>query len=61
MNYLNFQQLQKKLGNRSRSAIYEDLKQGRLPNPFKIGRRCYWIEGSIDQHLKDSIEHSSDA
>jgi len=61
MNYLNFQQLQKKLGNRSRSAIYEDLRHGRLPTPFKIGRRCYWSEGCIDRHLQDIIERSSNA
>ena len=43
MNYINFQQLQSKLGNRSRSAIYVDLETGRLPHPIKMGRRSYWM------------------
>ena len=53
MNYINFQQLQSKLGNRSRSAIYVDLETGRLPHPIKMGRRSYWIEHQVDQRIQD--------
>ena len=60
MNYINFQQLQKKLGNRSRSAIYEDLRLERLPSPFKFGRRCYWKECDIDYHLEELIRSTLD-
>jgi prophage regulatory protein len=53
MNYINFQQLQSKLGNRSRSAIYVDLEIGRLPQPIKMGRRSYWREHEVDQHIQN--------
>jgi prophage regulatory protein len=53
MNYINFQQLQSKLGNRSRSAIYVDLEIGRLPQPIKMGRRSYWREHEVDHHIQD--------
>ena len=53
MNYINFQQLQSKLGNRSRSAIYVDLEIGRLPQPIKMGRRSYWREHEVYQHIQD--------
>ncbi len=48
MRYLNFSDLQAKLGNRSRSSIYRDLELGRLPRPIKIGARLYWAEADID-------------
>ena len=53
MNYINFQQLQSKLGNRSRSAIYLDLEIGRLPQPIKMGRHSYWREHEVDQHIQN--------
>ena len=53
MNYINFQQLQSNLGNRSRSAIYVDLEIGRLPQPIKMGRRSYWREHEVDQHIQN--------
>ena len=48
MRYLNFNDLQSKLGNRSRSSIYRDLECGRLPRPIKIGSRLYWPEQEIE-------------
>ena len=48
MRYLNFNDLQAKLGGRSRSSIYRDLECGRLPRPIKIGARLYWEEADID-------------
>jgi len=48
MRYLNFNDLQTKLGNRSRSSIYRDLELGRIPRPIKLGSRLYWPEADID-------------
>lgn len=50
--YLSFSQLQAKLGNRSRSSIYRDLEEGRLPKPVKLGARLYWNEANIDAALE---------
>jgi prophage regulatory protein len=60
MNYINFQQLQSKLGNRSRSAIYVDLEIGRLPQPIKMGRRSYWRDNEVDQHIQDLQDGQND-
>ena len=60
MNYINFQQLQSKLGNRSRSAIYVDLEIGRLPQPIKMGRRSYWREHEVDQHIQNLQDAQND-
>lgn len=50
--YLTLTELRKKLGNRSRSAIYSDLAAERLPQPVKLGGRLYWPESDIDAHLR---------
>lgn len=52
MKYLTLNELRAKLGQRSRSAIYKDLKAGRLPQPVKLGARLYWVEGELDAHLQ---------
>ena len=49
---LSFEAVREKLGDRSRSACYEDMACGRLPKPFKIGRRLYWQEEVIDQLIE---------
>jgi len=51
--YLTLTELRAKLGNRSRSAIYIDLKEGRLPQPVKLGGRLYWPEGDVDAWMRD--------
>ncbi|MGY8791797.1 MAG: helix-turn-helix transcriptional regulator [Pseudomonadales bacterium] len=51
MKSVSFEQLQEKLGGRSRSAIYVDLEKGRLPKPLKLGRRLYWKDSELDQYL----------
>ena len=48
MKYLTLTELRAKLGNRSRSAIYNDLEASRLPQPVKLGARLYWAEAEID-------------
>lgn len=50
--YLTFTELRAKLGNRSRSAVYDDLAAGRLPKPLKLGGRNYWPEDELDAHLR---------
>lgn len=37
--YLSLRGLSAKLGNLSRSSIYNDLAAGRLPSPIKLGGR----------------------
>ena len=50
--YLTLTELRSKLGGRSRSAIYLDLANGRLPQPIKLGSRLYWPEADIEAHLR---------
>ncbi len=50
--YLNLHELSAKLGNRSRSAIYNDMGAGRLPKPVKLGGRIYWPEAEIEECLR---------
>ena len=55
---LSFKAVRKKLGNRSRSACYEDIKHGRLPEPVKIGRNNYWAEDVINNWI-DELQSKS--
>jgi len=57
--YLTLAELRRKLGNRSRSAIYLDLAAGRLPKPIKLGGRLYWPEGDVDAHLRNLSEKAA--
>jgi prophage regulatory protein len=50
--YLTLSDLSRKLGNRSRSAIYLDVAAKRLPPPLKLGGRILWRESVIDAHLR---------
>ena len=54
MKYLTIRELGTMLGNRSRSAIYDDIKHQRLPQPTKLGGRIYWSQEEVEQHLKTS-------
>ena len=56
MRYLNFRQLQEKLGDRGRTSIYRDVANGRLPKPVKIGDRNYWIDEKVDEKIAESAE-----
>ncbi len=55
---LSFKAVREKLGNRSRSACYEDIKRGRLPEPVKIGRNNYWAEDVINNWI-DELQSKS--
>lgn len=56
---LDFERTRAKLGNRSRSACYEDIKYGRLPKPIKIGRKLYWSETVIDALIEELQDQSN--
>ena len=49
--YLSLERLRTKLRGRSKSAIYNDVKEGRLPKPMKRGGRVYWLEEEVDAAL----------
>ena len=57
--YLTLTELRAKLGGRSRSAIYDDLKKGRLPQPLKLGGRLYWGEDDVEAHLRAMSEKAA--
>jgi prophage regulatory protein len=48
MTLITLNQLQRKIGGRSRSSVYRDIALGRLPQPIKFGARLYWNEADID-------------
>ena len=52
---LRFKDLSKKLGNRSRSAIYADINEGRLPPPLKFGKLSYWDEAEVEAHMQSEF------
>lgn len=52
--YITFDQLCEMLGGRSRSSIFRDLENGRIPNPVRVGKRLYWCEEEVHQFLKAS-------
>lgn len=49
---IRIKQLSKKLGGRSRSSIYIDVAEGRLPPPFKLGGSAYFDEAEVDAYLE---------
>lgn len=57
--YLTLTKLRAKLGGRSRSAVYDDLSAGRLPQPIKLGGRLYWPEDEVEAHLRDLREQAA--
>ena len=57
---LSLTALRAKLGDRSRSACYEDIKLGRIPKPIKIGRNNYWQEDVIDRLIEKLHGQSDD-
>ena len=57
--FLTLTELRAKLGNRSRSAIYTDLKAGRLPKPLRLGGRLYWPEADVEAHLRNLADKAA--
>ncbi|MES0826104.1 DUF6538 domain-containing protein [Ruegeria sp. SCP11] len=57
--YKHAAKLRQKLGGRSRSSIYRDIKSGRLPMPAKVGSRLYWdeteVRAAIEMHRLPQI------
>lgn len=56
MKYLSFQELCAKLGGRGRTTVYNDVEQGRLPKPLKLGGRLFWMEVEVDEALSQQRE-----
>lgn len=59
MTYLNLNQLSTKLGGRSRSSLYRDIENGRIPEPLRIGGRLYWIESQVDEALTQQPQEAA--
>lgn len=51
MKLITFADVQKKFGNRSRAAIYVDMKERGFPKPLKIGKCNYWDEKVVDDWI----------
>ena len=58
--YITLNELRRKLGGRSRSAIYLDLAAKRLPQPIKLGGRLYWPVGDVEAHLRAMMGEGGD-
>ncbi len=52
--YLTMSEVRQKLGGRSRSSIYLDIRAKRLPSPFKFGARLFWKEDEVDAAIEGS-------
>lgn len=59
MKYLNLNQLSDKMGGRSRSSLYRDVDEGRIPAPIKIGHRLYWVESAVDDAIASAQQHAA--
>jgi len=59
MKYLNLNQLSVKMGGRSRSSIYRDVDENRIPAPIKIGSRLYWVESEVDNAIAASQQQAA--
>lgn len=53
MRLLSLQQLSEKLGGRSRSSIFRDVDNGRLPRPIKLGARNYWEQLEVEKAIAE--------
>jgi len=53
MKYLSLAELREKLSGRGRSSIYRDVAAGRLPPPFRLGGKLFWVESEVDAALRE--------
>ena len=53
-NYINVKQLAERLGV-SESTIWNHVKIGTLPRPYKIGHLYRWDEAEIQNHIKSQM------
>jgi len=58
--YITLRDVSKKIGGRSRSAIYCDIAAGRLPRPITLGGKLYWPEEELDAHLRQMADAAAD-
>jgi prophage regulatory protein len=47
------------MGGRSRSSIYRDVDENRIPAPIKIGSRLYWVESEVDNAIAASQQQAA--
>ena len=59
MKYITLAKLQEKLGGRGRTTLWNDVKEGRLPAPRKLGGRNYWLESEVDAVMEANSNSSS--
>ena len=52
MQHLSTAQFRWKVGSKSKTAVYEDFRLGRLPKPIKIGDMLYWNEAEVDAAME---------
>lgn len=50
--YLKFKALSAKLGGRSRSSIFRDMRDRGFPAPLQLGSSVVWNESSVDAWLE---------
>ena len=48
-----------KLTCHSRSSIYNDLADGRLPKPVKLGGKLYWPDAAVDAYLRAKLQEAA--
>lgn len=50
-NLLTFAEVMHRRGVNSRTSVYRDIEEGRLPQPVKVGRRSFFPESEVDAHI----------
>jgi predicted DNA-binding transcriptional regulator AlpA len=56
--YIRIGELQELFGNRSVSAIRNDVIAGRLPKPVMLGRVRYWKKSQVDAALQKLLDET---
>ena len=54
MNFLKVREVAQKL-NISRSSVYEFMRRGNFPQPYKFGKTIRWNEVDIEDWAKSQI------
>jgi len=52
MKYLTVAQLQEKFSGRSRTSLWRDVRDGRLPEPIRLGDKPYWRDCDVDAAME---------
>lgn len=49
---MSLKDVRSRLGNVSRTWIWQETKENRFPKPFKVGNRLRWEPVAIDQWIE---------